>query len=1741
MNNEIQRKITSLTLMTIMLAGGMAIAAPGMEPVHAATGDLTVSAQEVGNFAGIQVIEIVVDDDARSDTSESQGIPNVEINGDDVLMAQADDGAWYAYVTNELETSSFSQIDEVYGVASSSTILSGSDAESIFYATTDFLDGYKDLSPVTTGDSDSNEQSTGTLTLENTPVGATVTVNDITYTATDGAGGTLTFDVTTGDDSADAITLASAINLADDDVVASTAINVVTITAEEAGEEGDLIDISSVSPVSAVGDITLDNVIGTDYASGTALLASVQTGDSITVNATTFVADTDFNVGIDNIETATNLANAINGTSIGFTADNAGTDTVTIIADVRGADGNEAFTESSTTITLSPTGGSFTSGVDGETVTINNLPYTGVVGEKFDNTEFSVDGGDEGAADLALSINARDSATITAEAASVTVTLTAVTPGIAGNSLQLSEEVVDADTSVTAFANGDDQAVEPSGTTLDGGKDGSGAVDNNPAFSSEDWPFIQTYSISDNSDVTITYGTGGTADNVTILYDYDDDKDISLDRQRYPAQSFVFIDLDDSLLNLSPIGDDVWEFEENGDVNYYVGDGGISVTSIDFTAVGFDEGPFAFDQSPGVYELSNTDIGADINSGLFEETANAVLFRESTDNENIFVNYDRSDKSNLIVVDNGESSVSYNGAYSIIQDTFDGTIKLLTTVEEWLSGNEISIELVDEDRNLSSKTDELIKILDGEVPYIKLGSPLHLDDLTIVDTTVIDADGTATQVFDVTTTGVTVTLNGAWAYDADYTNNGYIYTYLNYDLTELGGGSGLFYMGSEDGNLTADTLDDATLTTDDTTGTFEIVFTVSSSTSGQAYVDVFSFGQEGDISNSDADPFTGDIEDADRVNDAIYRFELEETDDNTATFDGTVEYIMINQLNVFDKVTYNKIDTTGDDIVIIVNEDSDGADAIRVSYNDLDSTNNDETISVQEDANTHSGKISLDKVSYTAGNTITVTLDDSDLNTDSDTIQTYDVFNSQNWIGNDDVWLVKLLIDDTLYDASCASNLGLNSTGLTLIETDDESGVFVGTLKLPSLYCDTASTNSTTNGKDLEFEYQDYSDASGESNESSTSVSVRSTTGSVTLDNTVYGVPIQANSFVLYDHTTANPSYLEATSTKLVIRVDDPDYNVSASGEDTLDASTVTVELSRSGDKVIIPFSETTLIEIAPDAGIFELEVLIPQIDYFLTQLDTDRLVQQGDIITVTYEDQSDASGSLNTVTDSATFDLRNGVLQSDKSVYIIGSDAIITLIEPDLNLDSESAETWSLKLVNWDSDAGEDNLSNDIFDAQPTGFRETGDSTGIFQVVIEIPKAFEDGDKLERGEQIELEYTDYGPAGADFIGDDDEEVTLNIFTSNFGATVELDQKVYSWTDKVYITIVAPDHNFDSDAIDEIGTDSDSAVNISTREDKIEDYKLVETGTDTGIFTGEVILTGFTHDADGSSSTGNDGNDVTFVAAAGNGPTGGFLPTGSDDGLTVSFEFSDGDTSYASALIRWNIGEVQWLEASYPASGTGLVRVIDPDMNFNPEAVNSFDIDVWSDTDAGGITLSVTETNEATGIFEGTVFFTTTDASSGSRLAVAEGDTVIAEYEDNTLPDPYSNADELEITATTLIGTLVPPLERAPATNLKSVDAFGNSLSSVQVDQQIQVTADLGNGQERSQDFAYLLQVQDQDGVTVSLSWITGSLNPGQAFAPAVSWIPTQVGTYEATVFVWESVDNPTALSPPVTTTITVS
>ena len=114
-------------------------------------------------------------------------------------------------------------------------------------------------------------------------------------------------------------------------------------------------------------------------------------------------------------------------------------------------------------------------------------------------------------------------------------------------------------------------------------------------------------------------------------------------------------------------------------------------------------------------------------------------------------------------------------------------------------------------------------------------------------------------------------------------------------------------------------------------------------------------------------------------------------------------------------------------------------------------------------------------------------------------------------------------------------------------------------------------------------------------------------------------------------------------------------------------------------------------------------------------------------------------------------------------------------------------------------------------------------------------------------------------------------------------------------------------------------------------------------------------------------------------------------------------------------------------------------------------------------------------------------------------------------------------------------------MERVPISDLRAVDSFGNTLDAISVDSQIQLEADLTNNQDKAQEFAYLVQIQNESDVTVSLNWITGSLSAGQLLSPASSWTPTEAGTYDVTAFAWESIENPTALSPTATIAITVN
>ena len=56
---------------------------------------------------------------------------------------------------------------------------------------------------------------------------------------------------------------------------------------------------------------------------------------------------------------------------------------------------------------------------------------------------------------------------------------------------------------------------------------------------------------------------------------------------------------------------------------------------------------------------------------------------------------------------------------------------------------------------------------------------------------------------------------------------------------------------------------------------------------------------------------------------------------------------------------------------------------------------------------------------------------------------------------------------------------------------------------------------------------------------------------------------------------------------------------------------------------------------------------------------------------------------------------------------------------------------------------------------------------------------------------------------------------------------ITLDRTIYTWTDKVYITIDAPEHNLDDNKIEEIGNSDQYPVKVATRHFDLDNYRLV--------------------------------------------------------------------------------------------------------------------------------------------------------------------------------------------------------------------------------------------------------------------------------------------------------------------------
>ncbi|QLH02685.1 hypothetical protein C5F47_03480 [Nitrosopumilus cobalaminigenes] len=115
-----------------------------------------------------------------------------------------------------------------------------------------------------------------------------------------------------------------------------------------------------------------------------------------------------------------------------------------------------------------------------------------------------------------------------------------------------------------------------------------------------------------------------------------------------------------------------------------------------------------------------------------------------------------------------------------------------------------------------------------------------------------------------------------------------------------------------------------------------------------------------------------------------------------------------------------------------------------------------------------------------------------------------------------------------------------------------------------------------------------------------------------------------------------------------------------------------------------------------------------------------------------------------------------------------------------------------------------------------------------------------------------------------------------------------------------------------------------------------------------------------------------------------------------------------------------------------------------------------------------------------------------------------------------------------------------PPLERIAICSDGLFDTFNNPIQQIDVGEYVKFAGDITTNMNTEHSAAMLIQMQNENGVTKNLTPYMVNLIPGEIEYFEIGWIPEEQGEYDLTFFVWESIDNPTAMYPPKSYTLTV-
>nr|WP_237698775.1 peptidase [Nitrosarchaeum koreense] len=572
--------------------------------------------------------------------------------------------------------------------------------------------------------------------------------------------------------------------------------------------------------------------------------------------------------------------------------------------------------------------------------------------------------------------------------------------------------------------------------------------------------------------------------------------------------------------NLSNLG-----FKNNGQLSINLGN------IMELTSNDKQPSTFVDDDIPGnQFSKIVTLVENGPNSGIFDSVDNGDesvvrILADAPRGQSGQIDYNQ--KSTSVLTGSSTSSISIKSTLTVGEGT-----KSLTP------GKKFPVTLIDSDQNINSASRDHLDIFRDSslIPTLKIGNPTTLGNANDVqfhssatalnagDTSnssipdknsarlFIDTSNVAIPTFKQLSLnlGVSASILQSLFIDSSISNNDGT-NWINYDLRSFENDFGITdftdtsitlsfgTLGSlpitivDSGDLSSShglvQLDDADIQQLSTRS--GIVYLVINFDSSNNTPTVGSISAEKNKQPIVFDFFSFGLSNNNDINNAIYRFELEETSDNSSKFVGTLEYAVANQLNILDPNFIKTLRTIDDEIKFIVTNRLIDEQGIAISYSDLDKVGVITTTSTKSDISTNSGTISSGSSTYRFGQPVTITLRDSDLNLKSDVVDIYLVNNDPNsqnvdTVGNSGNILLEILLKDIRYKRCIVNGVeygGLASTGFTLVETGPSTGVFEGTFKMPSQICDKAGTKLiSTAGGSLDAKYYDSRDASGNSN-----------------------------------------------------------------------------------------------------------------------------------------------------------------------------------------------------------------------------------------------------------------------------------------------------------------------------------------------------------------------------------------------------------------------------------------------------------------------------------------------------------------------------------------------------------------------------------------------------------------------------------------------------------------------------------